>query len=128
MGGYEGGRWDVGVEGGAVYVERISEDDKSLFEDSLEPEEARQLAGLLTKYADKAEQAGESDEDDEDSDDEDSDGEKSKSAKSDGESDDDDSDDDSDDEDSDDEDSDDDKAKDSDDEDSDDDKSKDSKD
>jgi hypothetical protein len=67
MGGHEGGRWDVGVDRGAVYVERISEDDKSLFEDSLEPEEARQLGGLLTKYADKAQEAGEDEQDDDES-------------------------------------------------------------
>lgn len=52
---HEGGRWDVGTEGNAVYLERISESDERLFEDSMSPEEARALAGLLTKYADKAE-------------------------------------------------------------------------
>ncbi len=70
----EGGRWDVGVENNAVYVERISESDEQLFDDALEPEEARQLAGLLTKYADKLDEAresGKSDEDDDDDDDDD---------------------------------------------------------
>jgi hypothetical protein len=52
---HQGGRWDVGTEGNAVYLERISESDERLFEDSMSPEEARALAGLLTKYADKAE-------------------------------------------------------------------------
>ena len=57
---HEGGRWDVGTEGDAVYLERISESDEQLFEDSLSPEEARALAGLLTKYADKAEESEDS--------------------------------------------------------------------
>jgi hypothetical protein len=62
MVGHEGGRWDVGAEGNAVYLERISEGDEELFADSLAPDEARQLAGLLTKYADKLDESGESDE------------------------------------------------------------------
>jgi hypothetical protein len=49
----EGARWDVGIKDDAVYLERISDADKRLFDDSLAPEEARALAGLLTKYADK---------------------------------------------------------------------------
>lgn len=85
----EGGRWDVGIENNAVYLERVSEDDDRLFDDALEPDEARQLAGLLTKYADKLDETRESgqvaesgdddndedDEDDEDQDDEDEDDE-----------------------------------------------------
>ncbi|MEE6175205.1 hypothetical protein [Mycobacterium sp. 050134] len=59
---HEGGRWDVGSEGNAVYLERISEDDEQLFDDLLSPEEARGLAGLLSKYADKAEDFDDSDE------------------------------------------------------------------
>jgi hypothetical protein len=55
---HEGGRWDVGTKDNAVYLERISGSDERLFDDSLAPEEARELAGLLTKYADKL---GESD-------------------------------------------------------------------
>ena len=90
----EGGRWDVGIENNAVYVERVSESDEQLFDDALEPEEARQLAGLLTKYADKLDEARESDDVDEDDEGEDED--------------DDDDDDDDDDEDDDDEDDDDD--------------------
>jgi hypothetical protein len=61
---HEGGRWDVGTENNAVYVERISESDELLFDDLLAPEEARELAGLLTKYADKSDESDESDESD----------------------------------------------------------------
>ena len=62
MAGDEGGRWDVGLKDRAVHVERISEDDKSLFDDLLAPDEARELAGLLTKFADKVEESEDSDE------------------------------------------------------------------
>lgn len=58
---HEGGRWDVGIKAAAVYVERISDSDERLFEDSLAAEEARDLAGLLTKYADKLDEATYSD-------------------------------------------------------------------
>jgi hypothetical protein len=63
----------------------VSEDSERLFDDSLAPEEARQLARLLTKHADgisesaKSAKADDSDEDDDkdaydkDSDDKDSD-------------------------------------------------------
>ena len=61
MGGHEGGRWDVGAKSNTVYLERISEDDERLFADALAPEEARDLAGLLTKFADKADRAEEAD-------------------------------------------------------------------
>ncbi|BBZ43145.1 hypothetical protein [Mycobacterium parmense] len=54
---HEGGRWDVGIESDAVHVERISESDERLFDDSLAPQEARQLAGLLTKFADKLDES-----------------------------------------------------------------------
>ena len=47
----EGGRWDVGAKNNAVYLERRSEDDERLFETQLAPEEARELAALLTKSA-----------------------------------------------------------------------------
>jgi hypothetical protein len=70
---HEGGRWDVGAKNNAVYLERISESDERLFDDSLAPEEARDLAGLLTKYADKLDDAEDSDESDEAEDSEDSD-------------------------------------------------------
>jgi hypothetical protein len=65
MVGHEGGRWDVGSKGNAVLIERISDSDKRLFGDSLAPEDARELAGLLTKYADKADESDDSDEADE---------------------------------------------------------------
>lgn len=60
----EGGRWDVGVKDNAVNLERISEGDEQLFDDLLAPEEARELAGLLTKYADKVEESDESEDSD----------------------------------------------------------------
>lgn len=59
---HEGGRWAVGMKDDAVYVERVSDSDERLFEDSLAADEARDLAGLLTKYADKLDQARDSDE------------------------------------------------------------------
>jgi hypothetical protein len=58
---HEGARWDVGTESNAVHVERISDSDKRLFDDLLAPEEARELAGLLTKYADKLDESRDSD-------------------------------------------------------------------
>jgi hypothetical protein len=64
---HDGGRWDVGAKNNAVNLERISESDERLFDDSLAPEEARELAGLLTKYADKldeSEHSGKSDKSD----------------------------------------------------------------
>lgn len=81
----EGGRWDVGAKGKAVYLERRGEDDQQVFSDRLEPEEARKLASLLNKFADKAASAdeGEAAQDD-DSDDE---GDSSQDDASDGESD-----------------------------------------
>jgi hypothetical protein len=54
---HEGARWDVGTKDNAVYLERISESDERLFDDLLAPEEARELAGLLTKYADKLDES-----------------------------------------------------------------------
>jgi hypothetical protein len=68
MASQNGGRWDVGLKKKAVHLERISDGDESLFDDLLEPDEARELAGLLTKFADKAEESDDSDEAD-DSDD-----------------------------------------------------------
>jgi hypothetical protein len=69
---HEGGRWDVGIEENAVYLQRISESDEELFDDLLAPDEARQLAGLLTKYADKLDESDGSDESDEADDSDDS--------------------------------------------------------
>lgn len=58
---HEGGRWDVSIKTNVVYVERISDSDKRVFDDSLTSEEARELAELLTKYADKLDESGNSD-------------------------------------------------------------------
>jgi hypothetical protein len=58
----EEGRWDVSVKSNAVCVERISDSDKQVFEDLLAPREARALAGLLTKFADKVDESAKSDE------------------------------------------------------------------
>ena len=70
---HEGGRWDVGTKDDAVYLERISGSDERLFDDSLAPEEARELAGLLTKYADKLDESDKSEDSDKSDDSEDSD-------------------------------------------------------
>jgi hypothetical protein len=69
----DGGRWDVGAKNNAVNLERISESDERLFDDSLAPEEARELAGLLTKYADKLDESEDSDKSDKSDKSEDSD-------------------------------------------------------
>ncbi|BBY22180.1 hypothetical protein [Mycobacterium stomatepiae] len=64
----EGSRWDVSIKSNAVCLERISDDEDHVFEDSLASDEARELAGLLTKFADKldeSEDPGESDESEE---------------------------------------------------------------
>ncbi|BBY38481.1 hypothetical protein MMAN_26150 [Mycobacterium mantenii] len=61
----QGGRWDVSIKDNAVCVERISESDERVFDDLLRAEEARDLAGLLTKYAtklDESEDSGKGDE------------------------------------------------------------------
>jgi hypothetical protein len=93
----QGGRWVVSTKDNGVYVERVSESDERVLEDSLTAGEARELAGLLTKYADKLDESadsGETDdshdsedsddsEDSEDSDDSDDAGKSGKSAKSD---------------------------------------------
>jgi hypothetical protein len=70
---HDGGRWDVGAKNNAVNLERISESDERLFDDSLAPEEARELAGLLTKYADKLDESEDSDKSDKSDKSEDSD-------------------------------------------------------
>ncbi len=61
----EEGRWDVSVKSNAVCVERISDSDKQLFEDLLAPQEARELAGLLTKFADKVDESEKAEKSDE---------------------------------------------------------------
>ncbi|TFV57336.1 hypothetical protein E4P42_15655 [Mycobacterium sp. PS03-16] len=93
------GRWDVAAKDGAVHVERRGEDNEQVFTDRLTPEDARQLAALLTKFADKAASAGEGESAKrDDADDDSSDDRQSRSESKDDDSDDDeDSDDDSDD-------------------------------
>ncbi|MEM6108437.1 hypothetical protein AAHS21_19705 [Mycobacterium sp. 050272] len=69
----EGSRWDVSVKSNAVCLERISDKEDQVFEDSLSAEEAKKLAALLTKFADKLEESEDSDDADDadESDDED---------------------------------------------------------
>ncbi|MCV6976281.1 hypothetical protein [Mycobacterium bourgelatii] len=98
MAGQEGGRWDVGVKDNEVYIARIDDSDQKVFNDLISPDEARGLADLLTKYADKAGGSEESDESDDHSDKSD------KSEKSDDDDGDDDDDEDEDDDDEDDDD------------------------
>jgi hypothetical protein len=61
----EGGRWDVGTKDNEVFLRRMSEDNELLFEDSLEPDQARRLAEVLNKFAGKADE-GSSDDDERD--------------------------------------------------------------
>ena len=51
----EGSRWDVGTKDNAITLERFSEDDERVSEDVLQVEEARHLAALSTKHANKIE-------------------------------------------------------------------------
>ncbi len=69
----EEGRWDVSVKSNAVCVERISDSDKQVFEDLLAPQEARALAGLLTKFADKVDESDKSEKSEKSDESEDSD-------------------------------------------------------
>jgi hypothetical protein len=61
---HDGGRWDIGVKDNAINLERISGSDERVFDDLLEPAEARELAGLLTKYADKLDESDTSEDSD----------------------------------------------------------------
>ena len=70
---HEGGQWNVATKDNEVYLERVSEDSERLFDDSLAPEEARQLARLLTKHADGISESAKSAKDDDSDEDEDSD-------------------------------------------------------
>ncbi|MBY0290091.1 MAG: hypothetical protein K2X52_23555 [Mycobacteriaceae bacterium] len=76
MAEHEGGQWNVATKKNTVYLERVSEDGERLIDDSLAPEEARQLARLLTKHADGISESGadtvDDDTTDEDSEDDDS--------------------------------------------------------
>ena len=71
----EGSRWDVGTKDNAVTLERFDESDERVSEDVLEAKEARELAALLTKHADKLDSDDDSDDssDDDSSDDDSSD-------------------------------------------------------
>jgi hypothetical protein len=62
----EGSRWDVGTKDNAITLERFDESDERVSEDVLEVEEARELAALLTKHADKLASSDEDDSNDED--------------------------------------------------------------
>ena len=75
----EGSRWDVGTKDNAVTLERFDDSNERVSEDVLEAEEARELAALLTKHADKLDSSdaddskGKDDSDEDDSTDESSD-------------------------------------------------------
>ena len=49
----EGSRWDVGTKDNAITLERFDDGDERVSEDVLQVDEARELAALLTKHADK---------------------------------------------------------------------------
>ncbi len=72
MGRQEGSRWDVGTKDNVITLERFSEDDERVSEDVLEVKEARDLAALLTKHADKIESSDKDDSSDDDDNDDDS--------------------------------------------------------
>lgn len=64
----EGSRWDVGTKNNVITLERFDEDNERVSEDELQVDEARELAALLTKHADKIESAkGKDDSKDDDS-------------------------------------------------------------
>lgn len=67
----EGSRWDVGTKNNVITLERFDEDNERVSEDELQVGEARELAALLTKHADKIE--ADKDTDDEDKKDDESD-------------------------------------------------------
>lgn len=69
----EGSRWDVGTKDNVITLERFDDSNERVSEDVLEVEEARELAALLTKHADKLDSSEEDDTpDDDDSDEDDS--------------------------------------------------------
>lgn len=57
----KGSRWDVGTKGNVITLERFDDSDDRVSEDVLEVEEARELAALLTKHADKLESSDKDD-------------------------------------------------------------------
>jgi hypothetical protein len=69
----EGSRWDVGTKDNTITLERFDDSDERVSEDVLEVDEARELAALLTKHADKLESPDDDDSsEDDDSNDDDS--------------------------------------------------------
>ncbi|HET6734751.1 hypothetical protein [Mycobacterium sp.] len=62
----EGSRWDIGIKDNAITLERFDESDKRVSEDVLQAEEARELAALLTKQADKLDSSDKKDSKDKD--------------------------------------------------------------
>ena len=87
---HEGGQWNVATKKNTVYLERVSEDGERLIDDSLAPEEARQLARLLTKHADGISESGADTTDDDDTKDESDEGSEEDNDSGDDDSDDDD--------------------------------------
>jgi hypothetical protein len=73
MAEHDGGQWNVATKENTVYLERVSEDGERLLDDALAPEEARQLARLLTKHADSISESGAADVENPDGDDTDDD-------------------------------------------------------
>ncbi len=67
----EGSRWDVGTKDNAITLERFDDSDERVSEDVLQVEEARELAALLKKHADKLDASDEDESKDEDDSDED---------------------------------------------------------
>lgn len=65
----KGSRWDVGTKDNAITLERFDDEDGRVSEDVLQVEEARELAALLTKHADKLESAKKDDSEDDSDDD-----------------------------------------------------------
>ncbi len=69
----KGSRWDVGTKDNAISLERFDDSDERVSEDVLEVGEARELAALLTKHADKLDESdGDDSKDGDDSDEDDS--------------------------------------------------------
>ena len=63
---------NVGTKDNVITLERFDDDDKRVSEDVLEVKEARDLAALLTKHADKLDSSDDDESDDDDSDEDDS--------------------------------------------------------
>jgi len=51
---HTGGSWKVGIKDNkVVYLQRLSEDGNRILDADLEPDEAREIAALLLRHADK---------------------------------------------------------------------------